>query len=124
MSQEKNNYIAVYGTLRKPISGYAFDVEYVREEIKLQGYQLQDCGLPRTKYTGDSDDHVVVDLLRCDDRNKDAIDSMELGAGYRISSVIIQDENGEDVEATIYLCDNINGTPIHDFVERRLQKDY
>ncbi len=84
--------IFVYGTLRVGKGNFRnfsrrYNIEVIEEGVPIYGYQMSSAGIPFTYFTEDNNDVVYGDILRVDDEGVEAIDRMELGAGYYISEV-------------------------------------
>lgn len=84
--------IAVYGTLRKDMHNFERfkdGLEYL-DTVEIRGFDLYDLGLPMI-IPGEGT--VVFDLLNVTSPHTDvSIDLMELTAGYRIDTVIVDGE--------------------------------
>lgn len=100
------SYILTYGSLRKGNYNYEAFKNYFGSNFKyvsttkITGFKLYSLGAyPAIKKSGSIDDELVVDLIQVSDSVKDEVDAMELGAGYKIVSKIIQ------IEGTTYPCD-------------------
>ena len=73
--------IAVYGTLRKgkPLHGYLGDSRFLGEDW-IEGYDLYVDALP---FTVRGEGKLKVEVYEVDDETFEAIDRMEVNAGYR-----------------------------------------
>lgn len=109
LEKQKDIYICAYGSLRK--GGYNFDrfpgVEYVCT-TSIYNFALYDLG-PYPCAVDKSGYLLIVDLLKVTPEAKERIDAMEIGAGYEINEVIVNDKI-----ATIYVMKNLpkGATPI------------
>lgn len=87
--------IFVYGTLRVGNGNFGSfqrrfgeeNMQILRTNVPLKEYKMAGMGIPFTFYTGDENDVVYGDILRVSDECCEAIDRMELGAGYYIDTV-------------------------------------
>lgn len=99
------NKILVYGTLRK--GDYNFDRilnsfgegSIVKTgETTLRGYKLYNLGsYPGVVKSDSENDIIVCDIVEVKEEAKKFIDLMELGSGYKIETVVV-----DDVPHTIY----------------------
>lgn len=93
--------IFVYGTLRVGKGNFfRFQRRFGKEnmypikvDISIRGYKIATRGIPFTFYTGNEEDVVYGDILRVSDECCEAIDRMELGAGYYISQVVTEKDD-------------------------------
>jgi len=96
------HFIAAYGTLRK--GNYNFKrfngLKYLKT-VKIKGYELWDFG-PYPYVVKKEDSEITVDILEAEGGTKRLIDSMELGAGYKMENITI-----EKKECTIYYMEKI-----------------
>ncbi len=95
-----NNYIAVYGSLRKGEYNYKRFKNYFKEGLEyietatLIGYNLFDLGsYPGIKPTHDKKT-LTVDIMSCNSECFTHIEHMELGANY----------HAEQIKIDNYLC--------------------
>jgi gamma-glutamylcyclotransferase (GGCT)/AIG2-like uncharacterized protein YtfP len=96
------HYIAAYGTLRK--DHYNFkrfeSLEYIKT-VRIPGYELWDFG-PYPYIIEKENAEITVDILKTNASTKRSIDSMEIGAGYKLKEITI-----DDMQCTIYYMDKI-----------------
>lgn len=102
LEKQKDIYICAYGSLRK--GGYNFNrfpgVEYVCTTSTFN-FALFDlgpypCVIEKQGYI------LTVDLLKVTPEAKERIDAMEIGAGYELREVVVNDKI-----ATIYVMKNL-----------------
>lgn len=93
-------YILVYGSLRKGEYNYSSDELTYISTKQIKGYKLYSLGsYPGIKFTGNENDILTCDLMEVKNiQSSNSIDYMELGAGYSINPIIVED-NG-----TLYPC--------------------
>lgn len=94
-----NNYILVYGSLRKGEYNYEYfkeGLEYVKT-VQIPNYKLYSLGsYPGIKKSNGN--NIICDLMKVtDEKYGNSIDRMELGAGYSSTLVDI-----EGVKAILY----------------------
>lgn len=90
--------IFVYGTLRNGEGNFntfnnRYNIQVIEEGVPVEGYAMYARGIPFVCYTGNPNDVIYGDILEVDDEGKEAIDSMELGAGYNIDYVVPEGHN-------------------------------
>ena len=93
--------IFVYGTLRVGNGNFGSfqrrfgkeNMQVINTDVPLKGYKMAGMGIPFTYYTGNEEDVVYGDILRVSDECCEAIDRMEVGAGYYIDAVSTDEDN-------------------------------
>jgi gamma-glutamylcyclotransferase (GGCT)/AIG2-like uncharacterized protein YtfP len=95
-----SKYFLFYGSLRQGEYNQSyFDYEFIKTVV-LKGYKLYSLGgYPGIKKSNNPEDTLVCDLVKVTDKSEfQAIDGMEIGAGYSREIIEI-----EGVQAILYL---------------------
>lgn len=99
------NYVLVYGSLRKGEYNYDRFQQYYPNQIQyletftVKGFDLYSLGPYPAIIPGKGE--LVVDLLLVSDAAKEGMDDMELGAGYIIETIELDNK-----DADIYIYNN------------------
>lgn len=108
------NRLIVYGSLRKGAYNFQRFVDYYSEEniryektLVIEGYLLYDLGYgyPCAIQTGNPDHKITVDILNVSDLCFEALNAMEIGAGYKPTVIEVDNE-----KAIIYVFKRPEGT--------------
>lgn len=94
-------HIAAYGTLR--VGNYnfnRFNLIPIKENVLLEGYELYDLG-PYPCIIKKEGSTIVIDILECSETTLDSIRRMEIGAGYKCETIVVN-----DLECEIYYFTN------------------
>lgn len=89
--------IAVYGSLRKDEYNYNRFMNYFKDGLEyvktsvVDSWDLYDLGsYPGIKEATKPNNGLVIDVMECSERCFDAIEGMELGAGYRAEEIMVE----------------------------------